>query len=35
MKRLDLIRQIEENGCVFIRHGTRSKTILPATFSGN
>ena len=23
MKRLDLIRQIEKNGCVFIRHGGR------------
>ena len=23
MKRLDLIRQIEQSGCVFIRHGGR------------
>ncbi|MFC1452149.1 type II toxin-antitoxin system HicA family toxin [Verrucomicrobiota bacterium] len=23
MKRLDLIHQIEKNGCVFIRHGGR------------
>ncbi|MBI3922090.1 MAG: type II toxin-antitoxin system HicA family toxin [Armatimonadetes bacterium] len=23
MKRVDLIRQIEDNGCVFVRHGPR------------
>jgi len=31
MKRLDLIRELERNGCVFIRHGGRHDWYHPPT----